>query len=88
MQYHQMLKDKHETEAKNAAEAARKKREIEGKVNAEKRKIDDAKAKEDSAEKAVQELLKAEERQQDSKKAFKGEGIKKGFLNANAGKKK
>jgi hypothetical protein len=83
-----MLKEKHETEAKNAAEAARKKREIEAKVNAEKKHVDDAMAKELAAEKAAQELLKMEERQTESKKAFKGDGLKKGFLNASAGKKK
>lgn len=92
MQYHQMLKEKHETEAKNAAEAARKKREIESKVNVQQQEVDDVKAKELAAEKAAQELLKMEERQAATKKAFKGgdgsSGLKKGFLNASSGKKK
>jgi hypothetical protein len=50
MQYHQMLKDKHEAEAKAAAEAARKKREMELKVQSEQQKIDDVKARELAAE--------------------------------------
>ena len=93
MQYHQMLKEKHEAEAKSAAEAARKKREMESKVNVEKQKVDDVKAKELAAEKAARELLEMEEKSQaDSKKAFKGgdgaSGLKKGFLNSGSGKKK
>jgi hypothetical protein len=91
MQYHQMLKQKHETEEKQAAEAAKKRKEIEFKVNAAKNKVvlsaeDIAKAKEDAAEEAAKELLRMEERN-DSKKSFKGDGMKKGFLNS-AGKKK
>ena len=40
-----------------------------------------------TAEKAAQELIKAEEREQESKKAFKG-GMKKGFLDGKGGAKK
>lgn len=91
MQYHQMLKQKHETEEKQAAEAAKKRKEIEFKVNEAKNKKvltpeEIAKAKEQAAEDAAKELLKMEERS-DSKKAFKGDGMKKGFLNS-GGKKK
>jgi hypothetical protein len=90
MQYHQMLKQKHETEEKQAAEAAKKRKEIEAKVNAAKQKVlsieDIAKAKEDAAEEAAKELLRMEERN-NSKKAFKGDGMKKGFLTS-SGKKK
>ena len=43
----------------------------------------DAKA---AAEKAAEELIKAEEREQESKKAFSG-GIKKGFLDKGSKKK-
>jgi hypothetical protein len=87
MQYHQMLKDKHEAEAKVAAEAAKKKREIDLKVHSEQQKVDDVKARELAAEKAAQELLEMEERgaaAESSKKAFtSGSGMKKGFLNGN-----
>lgn len=86
MQYHGMLKQKHEQEQAATAEAAKKRKEIEGKVNAEKRKLTDAQEKELAAEKAAAELLKMEEREKSSKKAFSADGMKKGFLNA--GKKK
>merc|ERR1712176_1271972 len=89
MQYHNMLKQKHEMEAKAALEAAKKRKEIEDKVNAEKKKIDDAKARELAAEKAAEELIKQEERQKDSKGAFKGgSGMKKGFLDSKKAKSK
>merc|ERR1712238_650546 len=71
MQYHNMLKQKHEMEEKA----------VEAKVNAAKMKI---KAKEDektAAETAAQELIAAEEREKQSKKAFSSDGgVKKGFL--------
>lgn len=86
MQYHGMLKQKHEQEQAATAEAAQKRKEIEGKVNAEKRKLTDAQEKELAAERAAAELLKMEEREKQSKKAFTADGMKKGFLNA--GKKK
>lgn len=82
MQYHNMLKQKHEQEAKVVSEQARKKKEIESKVMAEKKKIEDAKAKELAAERAAEELIKAEEREKESKKAFSGSGMKKGFLDS------
>jgi hypothetical protein len=60
MQYHNMLKQKHEMEAKEAAEAAakqkaldEKRKTIEAKVNAAKKEVDDAKAQELAAEKAA-----------------------------------
>mmetsp|Transcript_7403 Transcript_7403/g.16837 ORF Transcript_7403/g.16837 Transcript_7403/m.16837 type:complete len:294 (-) Transcript_7403:90-971(-) len=83
MQYHNMLKQKHEMEAKEAKEAAKKKKQIEDKVSAEKQKEDDEKARELAAQKAAEELIKAEEREKASKKAFSGKGMKKGFLNNN-----
>jgi len=81
MQYHNMLKQKHEMEEKAVAETAAKKKVVEAKVNAAKMKI---KAKEDektAAETAAQELIAAEEREKQSKKAFSSDGgVKKGFL--------
>jgi hypothetical protein len=87
MQYHQMLKQKHEMEQKAAEEQAKKRKEIEQKVAQYKTKEEIEKEKEEAAEKAADELIKAEEREKQSKKAFKsGTGIKKGFLDK--GKKK
>lgn len=88
MQYHQVLKQKHEAEAKAAEEQAKKRKEIEMKVQAAKaaQEVDAAKAKELAAEKAAEELIKAEEREKQSKKAFSSGGMKKGFLDK--GKKK
>lgn len=83
MQYHQMLKDRHEKEAKQAEEAARKEKEEANKLSPEEEK----KAQELAAEKAAQELIKAEEREKQSKKAF-NTGLKKGFLEKGGGKKK
>lgn len=80
MQYHSMLKNKHEQEAKAAAEAAEKKRVEQAKLNAEKKKVDEEKARILAAEQAAQELIKQEEREKSSKKAFNGPGMKKGFL--------
>merc|ERR1712232_1156207 len=71
MQYHNMLKQKHEEEANQVAAAAAKKKEIENKISAAKRKEETAKAREMAAEKAAQELIKMEEREKQSKKAFK-----------------
>eukprot|EP00429_Kryptoperidinium_foliaceum_P064744 CAMPEP_0176058710 /NCGR_PEP_ID=MMETSP0120_2-20121206/29254_1 /TAXON_ID=160619 /ORGANISM="Kryptoperidinium foliaceum, Strain CCMP 1326" /LENGTH=294 /DNA_ID=CAMNT_0017392241 /DNA_START=88 /DNA_END=972 /DNA_ORIENTATION=+ len=89
MQYHTMLKQKHEMEQKAAAEQAAKRKEIEEKVNNYKSKEDIEKEKEQAAEKAAQELLKQEEREKSSKKAFSGGGVKKGFLDGgNKNKKK
>lgn len=86
MQYHNMLKQRHEMEAKAANEQAMKQKQEQAKINAEKKKVDDAKEKELAAERAAQELIKAEEREKASKKAFNSGGsMKKGFL---AGSKK
>lgn len=72
MQYHQMLKQRHEMEQKvMAAQAAKKQGDTE-KVSAEKKK-------EDAAEKAAKELIDAEEKEKS--------GIKKGFLSGSSKKK-
>jgi hypothetical protein len=81
MQYHNMLKQKHESEAKAAMEHAQKRKLVEDKVNAAKKVIDDADAKVKNAEQAEKDLLKAEESYSESKKAFKSGGMKKGFMN-------
>lgn len=88
MQYHNMLKQKHEMEAKAVADAERKKKELENKKTNEEKKTIDAKAKVLAAEKAAEELIKAEEREKESKKAFSGGTMKKGFLDGKSGKKK
>lgn len=82
MQYHNMLKQKHEMEQKAASDAAAKKKALEDKA-----KAGPAKTKEQLAEEAAEELLKAEEREKESKKAFSSGGVKKGFLEGK-GKKK
>lgn len=76
MQYHAMLKQKHEMEQKAVAEQAAKKRAVQDKA-------DEAK----KAEQLAEELIKAEEREKESKKAFAG-GVKKGFLDNKTQKKK
>lgn len=80
MQYHNMMKQKHEMEQKQAAEQAAKRKEIEERVNAAKAAQMSDEDKEAAAERAAQELIKAEERERDSKKAFSGGAVKKGFL--------
>eukprot|EP00522_Entomoneis_paludosa_P011549 CAMPEP_0172457300 /NCGR_PEP_ID=MMETSP1065-20121228/21209_1 /TAXON_ID=265537 /ORGANISM="Amphiprora paludosa, Strain CCMP125" /LENGTH=293 /DNA_ID=CAMNT_0013210935 /DNA_START=291 /DNA_END=1172 /DNA_ORIENTATION=- len=84
MQYHQMLKDRHEQESKQAEEAARRQKEQAAKLSPEEEK----KKKELEAEKAAAELIKDEERKKESKKAFTGSGMKKGFLDGKSSKKK
>lgn len=87
MQYHNMLKQKHEMEQKAAAETAAKKKEIEQRVNAAK-KLQNAETKEEAAERLAKELIEAEEREKNSKKAFSGSGaVKKGFLDSKKKKK-
>jgi Preprotein translocase subunit Sec66 len=127
MQYHQMLKQKHEMKA--AEEQAKKKKEIELRVQAAQAeraaaaaaaaagvpvaspsvtvpisassptavattpKAGGVSADEEAerirlAEKAAEELIKMEEREKESKKAFSSKGMKKGFLDNNKGKKK
>ncbi len=80
MQYHNMLQQKNEQEAKAAVEAAEKKRLEQAKVNAERQRILDEKARIDVAERAAQELIKQEEREKNIKKSFNRPGMKKGFL--------
>lgn len=80
MQYHNMLQQKNEQEAKAAVEAAEKKRLEQAKVNAERQRILDEKARIDAAERAAQELIKQEEREKNIKKSFNRPGMKKGFL--------
>jgi hypothetical protein len=88
MQYHNMLKQKHETEQKAASDQAAKKRAITEKVNAAKQAQEAEKNRLNQAEEVAQDLLKAEEREKDSKKAFSGGGVKKGFLDGKGKKKK
>ena len=86
MQYHQMLKQRHEQEAKAAEAAAAAKN-----AAPEKKKMPEqlAKEKEIAAEKAAQELLKQEEKEKGQDKAFTGTTkLKKGFLDTSKGKKK
>lgn len=86
MQYHQMLKQKHEHEMKQAADmkAAQDKKNAE--AAALKAKEEAKKQEAANAEKAAKELLEEEQRAKDSKSAFSGgTGMKKGFLD---GKKK
>lgn len=116
MQYHQVLKQKHEQELKAAEEQAKKRKEIELKVQAAQAEqaaaaastpiaasspatttdtpmatssgnVDEEAERIRLAEKAAEELLKMEEREKESKKAFSSKGMKKGFLD-NKGKKK
>lgn len=87
MQYHNMLKQRHEMEAKAAAEAAKKKKIAVDKRTPEQRAADEKKEKELAAEKAAEELIKQEEREKQSQKAFANSGMKKGFLAGNSKKK-
>jgi hypothetical protein len=80
MQYHNMLKQKHEMEQKAVAETAAKKKEIESRVNAAKQQIQSKEDEKDKAERIARELLEAEEREKDSKTAFGNGAVKKGFL--------
>mmetsp|Transcript_14866 Transcript_14866/g.41392 ORF Transcript_14866/g.41392 Transcript_14866/m.41392 type:complete len:284 (+) Transcript_14866:119-970(+) len=86
MQYHGMLKQKHEMEKKAAADAAAKKKEIEQRVNAAKAQIQSKEDEKDAAERIARELIEAEEREKESKKAFSN-GVKKGFLEPKKKKK-
>lgn len=114
MQYHNVLKQKHEEERKAAEELAKKRKEVEERVNAAKAAellpaestaptvakpapapvaapvVNDDAAREKAAELAAEELIKMEEREKQSKKAFSGSGktMKKGFLDNAKGKKK
>jgi hypothetical protein len=87
MQYHQMLKQKHETEAKAAEAHAQKRKDVEQKVLAAKKQISDKEDADALARYAAEELIKQEERETGGKKAFSSAGgMKKGFLGK--GKKK
>lgn len=82
MQYHNMLKNKHETERKQREEAMKQKAlEEEEKKKPKLSPEEERRQKEIAAEKAAQELLKMEEREKAGKKAFTG-GMKKGFLSS------
>lgn len=89
MQYHNMLKNRHEMEAKQLAAMAQKKAEEEAKKKAELNKEDEEKKKILEAERAADELIKAEEREKSSKESFssKNGGMKKGFLQSGSKKK-
>merc|ERR1712224_1055724 len=87
MQYHNMLKQKHEMEQKAVAEQAAKKKEIEQRVNAAKKKMKAEEDEKNAAERAAKELIEAEEREKQSKKAFADGGVKKGFLETKKKKK-
>lgn len=89
MQYHGMLKQKHEMEEKaKAAAAIAEEKKVVPETEEEKaaRVVAEKRAKELAAEKAAQDLIKQEEREKDSKQAFNG-GMKKGFLEKPAKKK-
>mmetsp|Transcript_12180 Transcript_12180/g.17315 ORF Transcript_12180/g.17315 Transcript_12180/m.17315 type:complete len:305 (-) Transcript_12180:40-954(-) len=88
MQYHNMLKNKQEMEAKQLAAKAEKARQEEEEKKKPKLTPEQLqKAKEEAAEKAAQELLKMEEREKEGKKAFtNSSGMKKGFLDKKAKK--
>jgi len=79
MQYHNMLKQRHEMEAKARSEQVEKKKQEENKIVAAKRKVDDAKAKILAAEDMAADLIKEEEKEKKGKKSSNG-GLKKGFL--------
>jgi len=81
MQYHSMLKNRHEAEQKAKEEAERKKRlEEEEKKKPKLSPEEEKRRKEEAANKAAEELLKMEERENSSKKSFSNGGMKKGFL--------
>jgi len=87
MQYHNMLKQRHEMEAKAMAAQVEKKKVEDNKLLLENRKEEEKRAKELAAEKAASELIKAEEREKQSKTAFGNGGMKKGFLTSKPKKK-
>lgn len=85
MQYHNMLKNKHETERKQREDAAKQMAiQEEEKKKPKLTPEQERRQKELAAEKAAEELIKMEEREKAGKKSFTG-GMKKGFL---SGKKK
>ena len=78
MQYHTMLKQKHELEQKAAADTAAKKMEIEQRVNAAKAQIQSKEDEKEAAERIARELVEAEDKEKNS--GSKSFGMKKGFL--------
>lgn len=85
MQYHNMLKNKHEAERKQREDAVKQKViQEEEKKKPKLTPEQERRQQELAAEKAAEELIKMEEREKAGKKAFSG-GLKKGFL---SGKKK
>ena len=85
MQYHNVLKQKHEQEAKAAEEEAARRKQVEAQVAAARKQQQQTpqtpEEKAAAAEKAAKELLAEEERAKNSKKAFSSGGsMKKGFL--------
>merc|ERR1712008_134381 len=85
MQYHNMLKNKHETERKAMEEAAKNAVKQKAIQEEEKKKPkltpeEERRQRELAAEKAADELIKMEEREKAGKKAFGNGGMKKGFL--------
>lgn len=82
MQYHNMLKNRHEMEAKAREQAAMQK--LQAEEEAKKPKL----TPEQQADKMAEELIKQEEREKASKGSFKGAGMKKGFLDGKKDAKK
>jgi hypothetical protein len=102
VQYHAMLKQKHEAEAKQQQEKAAKIKSAVASASSPAgaakavpppapvpmSKEEEARARELAAQRAAEELIKEEEREKNAKKAFAaGGGVKKGFLDGK-GKKK
>jgi len=87
MQYHGMLKQKHEMEQKAAAETAAKKKEIEQRVKVAKQQIQSKEDEKDAAERIARELVEADEREKQSKNSFSNGTVKKGFLESKKKKK-
>jgi len=87
MQYHNMLQNREEKEAKTAAVQAEKKKAEVAKKKKHVNREEEIRAKELAAEKAAEELIKAEEREKASRKAFSNGGMKKGFLGEKKNKK-
>lgn len=100
VQYHAMLKQKHEAEAKQQEEKVAKLKSAAAATSspggatksappaAPMSKEEEARAKELAAQKAAEELIKEEEREKNAKKAFAaGGGVKKGFLDSKSKKK-
>lgn len=81
MQYHQAITEKNKQEEKKQQELANQRKIVEAKVAAAK-KQQTKEEQEQIAQKVAEELLKAEERDKESKKAFSGKSatMKKGFL--------